>query len=77
MAVKEKTSFAFPEMFDLDTGKTKMFTGIRATNSNIGLLLRTSVSEMFGVGKERIRQLKETALRRLKRKFSTQLKGLI
>ena len=48
MAVKEKTSFAFPEMFDLDTGKTKMFTGIRATNSNIGLLLRTSVSEMFG-----------------------------
>ena len=48
MAIKEKTSFAFPEMFDLDTGKTKMFTGIRATNSNIGLLLRTSVSEMFG-----------------------------
>ena len=48
MAVKEKTSFAFPEMFDLDTGKTKMFSGIRATNTNIGLLLRTSVSEMFG-----------------------------
>ena len=36
-----------------------------------------TVSEMFGVGKERIRQMKETALRRLKRKFSTQLKGLI
>lgn len=48
MAIKEKTSFAFPEMFDLDTGKTKMFSGIRATNTNIGLLLRTSVSEMFG-----------------------------
>ena len=48
MAIKEKISFAFPEMFDLDTGKTKMFSGIRATNTNIGLLLRTSVSEMFG-----------------------------
>lgn len=48
MAIKIKTTFAFPEMFDLDTGKTKMFTGIRATNSNIGLLLRTSISEMFG-----------------------------
>lgn len=48
MAIKEKTSFAFPEMFDLDTGKTKMFSGIRSTNTNIGLLLRTSVSEMFG-----------------------------
>ena len=36
-----------------------------------------TVSEMFGVGKERIRQMKETALRRSKRKFSTQLKGLI
>lgn len=48
MAIKEKTSFAFPKMFDLDTGKTKMFSGIRATNTNIGLLLRTSVSEMFG-----------------------------
>ena len=48
MAIKEKTSFAFPELFDLDTGKTKMFSGIRATNTNIGLLLRTSVSEMFG-----------------------------
>lgn len=35
------------------------------------------VSEMFGVGKERIRQMKETALRRLKKKFSNQLKGLI
>lgn len=36
-----------------------------------------TVSEMFGVGKERVRQMKETALRRLKRKFSVQLKGLI
>lgn len=36
-----------------------------------------TVSEMFGVGKERIRQMKETALRRLKKKFSNQLKGLI
>lgn len=36
-----------------------------------------TVSEMFGVCKERILQIKKTALRRLKRKFSTQLKGLI
>ena len=36
-----------------------------------------TISEMFGVGKERIRQMKETALRKLKKKFSKQLKGLI
>ena len=36
-----------------------------------------TVSEMFGVGKERVRQMKEAALRRLKKKFSNQLKGLI
>lgn len=35
------------------------------------------VSDMFGVGKERIRQMKEAALNRLKKKFSNQLKGLI
>lgn len=35
------------------------------------------ISEMFGVGKERIRQMKETALRRLKKKFYHQLKGLV
>lgn len=36
-----------------------------------------NVSDMFGVGKERIRQMKEAALNRLKKKFSNQLKGLI
>lgn len=36
-----------------------------------------TISEMFGVGKERIRQMKETALRRLKKKFYHQLKGLV
>lgn len=46
--VKEKTTFNFPEMFDLDTGKTKMISGLKATNSNIGLLLRTSIFEIFG-----------------------------
>jgi RNA polymerase primary sigma factor len=35
------------------------------------------VADMFGVCKERIRQMKETALSRLKKKFSHQLKGLI
>ena len=35
------------------------------------------VADMFGVGKERIRQMKESALGRLKKKFSHQLKGLI
>lgn len=35
------------------------------------------VANMFGVGKERIRQMKEAALGRLKKKFSNQLKGLI
>lgn len=48
MAIKEKASFAFPEMFNIDTGKTMLVTGLKATNSNIGLLLRTSVYEMFG-----------------------------
>ena len=36
-----------------------------------------TISEMFGVGKERIRQMKETALRRLKKKVYHQLKGLV
>ena len=36
-----------------------------------------TISDMFGVGKERIRQMKETALRKLKKKFAKQLKGLI
>jgi RNA polymerase primary sigma factor len=35
------------------------------------------VSDMFGVGKERIRQMKEAALGRLKKRFSNQLKGLL
>lgn len=48
MAVKEKASFAFPEMFNIDTGKTMLVTGLKSTNTNIGLLLRTSVFEMFG-----------------------------
>lgn len=48
MAIKEKATFSFPEMFDIDTGKTKLVTGLKATNSNIGLLLRTSIYEMFG-----------------------------
>lgn len=46
--IKEKTTFNFPEMFDLDTGKTKMISGLKATNSNMGLLLRTSIFEIFG-----------------------------
>jgi DNA-directed RNA polymerase sigma subunit (sigma70/sigma32) len=36
-----------------------------------------TVSDMFGIGKERIRQLKEAALNKLKHRFSSQLKGLI
>ena len=35
------------------------------------------VADMYGVGKERIRQMKEAALKKLKNKFSNQLKGLI
>ena len=35
------------------------------------------VADMYGVGKERVRQMKEAALKKLKAKFSTQLKGLI
>ena len=35
------------------------------------------VADMYGVGKERIRQMKETALNKLKAKFSTQLSELI
>jgi RNA polymerase primary sigma factor len=37
----------------------------------------TTVSEMFGVCKERIRQMKEAALDKLKKKFYNQLKGLL
>jgi RNA polymerase primary sigma factor len=44
--------------------------GIEAVDS-------TTVSEMFGVGKERIRQMKEAALDKLKKKFYNQLKGLL
>ena len=37
----------------------------------------TTVSEMYGVGKERIRQMKEAALSKLKNQYSQQLTGLI
>lgn len=36
-----------------------------------------TVSDMFGVGRERIRQMKESALKRLKKKFGNTLKTLI
>ena len=36
-----------------------------------------TVADMYGVGKERIRQMKEAALDKLKNKFSNQLKGLV
>lgn len=36
-----------------------------------------TIANMFGVGNERIRQMKESALGRLRKKFSKQLKGLI
>lgn len=48
MAVKEKASYSFPEMFNIDTGKTMLVTGLKSTNTNIGLLLRTSVLELLG-----------------------------
>ena len=35
------------------------------------------IAAMFGVGRERIRQMKESALHRLKKRFSNQLKGLL
>lgn len=35
------------------------------------------IADMFGVGKERIRQMKESALKRLKKKFANQLKSLL
>lgn len=37
----------------------------------------TTTSNMFGVGKERIRQMKEAALSKLRDKFANQLKGLL
>ena len=37
----------------------------------------TTISDMYGVGKERIRQMKEVALNKLKTKFSNQLGGLL
>ena len=37
----------------------------------------TTVSEMYGVGKERIRQMKESALGKLKKKFANQLNELL
>lgn len=36
-----------------------------------------TISDMYGVGKERIRQMKEVALNKLKSKFSNQLGGLL
>lgn len=37
----------------------------------------TTISEMYGVGKERIRQMKEAALSKLRAQFSNQLTGII
>ena len=36
-----------------------------------------TIADMFGVGKERIRQLRDNALDKLKRRFSKQLKNLL
>lgn len=36
-----------------------------------------NIADMFGVGKERIRQMKESALNRLKKKFGNQLQDII
>ena len=35
------------------------------------------IGDMFGVGSERIRQIKENALKKLKRKFGEKIKRLI
>lgn len=35
------------------------------------------IAEMYGVGNERIRQMKEGALAKLRRRFSNQLKNLL
>jgi RNA polymerase primary sigma factor len=35
------------------------------------------IADMYGVGRERIRQMKESALGKLKKKFAKQLKGLL
>jgi RNA polymerase primary sigma factor len=37
----------------------------------------TYISNMYGVGRERIRQMKEAAVNKLYKKFSNQLQGLI
>ena len=37
----------------------------------------TTISDMYGVGKERVRQLKEAAVGKLRDKFSNQLGGLL
>ena len=37
----------------------------------------TTISNMYGVGKERIRQMKDSALKKLKSQFANQLKGLL
>ena len=46
--IDEKRTFSFPEMFDINTGKTTLISGLKATNNNIGLLLRTSIYELLG-----------------------------
>lgn len=48
MAVKEQTTIKFPNIFNIDTGRSQLSTGQVSISTNLALLLRTSPGELFG-----------------------------
>lgn len=48
MAIKEQATFKFPNIVNLDTGRTELATGQVSISTCLALLLRTSPGELFG-----------------------------
>ena len=48
MALKEQRTFKFPNMVNLNTGKTELVSQEASISTCLGLLLRTSPGELFG-----------------------------
>lgn len=48
MAIKEQKTFRFPNIVNLDTGKTELVSSQVSISTCLALLLRTSPGELFG-----------------------------
>lgn len=48
MSVKEQTTFKFPNIVNLNTGRNELVQGEQSISTCLALLLRTSPGELFG-----------------------------